>query len=75
MNTYVIRINTIDNLYAYYMVEAKNLEEAKLKAQKAFFRDYPGADLNIKLSLSEPNPKIITEIINIIREGNNGRSI
>lgn len=67
MNTYVIRITTIDNLFTDYMIEASNLFQAKSKARKAFFRDYPGADKNIKLSLGEPSPEIITEIINIIR--------
>lgn len=68
MNTYVIRINTVDNLFTDYMVEAENLFFAKMKARKAFFRDYPGADTNIRLELGEPSPKIITEIINIIKE-------
>ena len=67
MNTYVIRVNTVDNLFADYMVEAENLFFAKMKARKAFFRDYPGADQNIKLELGEPSPEIITEIINIIK--------
>lgn len=70
MNTYVIRINTIDNLFTDYMVEAENLFFAKIKARKAFFRDYPEADVNIKMELGEPSPKIITEIMNIIRENN-----
>lgn len=67
MKTYVIRINTTDNLFTDYMVEAENLFQANKKAKHAFFRDYPGADKNIKLSLGEPSPEIITEIINIIR--------
>ena len=70
MNTYVIRINTVDNLFTDYMVEAENLFFAKMKARKAFFRDYPEADVNIKMELGEPSPKIITEIMNIIRENN-----
>lgn len=74
MNTYIIRINTADNLFADYMVEAENLFFAKMKARKAFFRDYPDANMNIKLSLTEPNSKVITEIINIIKEANNGNS-
>lgn len=68
MNTYVIRINTVDNLFTDYMVEAENLFFAKMKARKAFFRDYPGADTNIRLELGEPSPKVITEIMDIIRK-------
>ena len=68
MKTYVLRITTIDKLYADYMIEAKNIIEAKSKAKKAFFRDYPGADTRIKVSLNEPDSDIITEIINIIKE-------
>lgn len=75
INCYVIKVNTIDNLYADYMVEAKNICQANIKARKAFFRDYPNADFRIKLSLVEPNPKVITEIINIIKEANNGDNI
>lgn len=71
MNCYVIRVNTIDNLYIDYMVEAKNIFQAKNKTKKAFFRDFPFADFRIKLSLVEPNQKIITEIMNIIKEANN----
>ena len=67
MKSYVIRINTIDNLYTDYVVEANNLFEANMAAKEAFCRDYEGADENIKLSL---NPAIqnILEIINIIGE-------
>ena len=68
MNVYVIRISTIDNLYADYMVEADNLFKAKTKAKKAFFRDYPDADTNIKLSLQKPDSKKIKEITDIIKE-------
>lgn len=68
MNTYVIRITTIKNLFADYMIEANNIMQAKSKARKAFFRDYPDADTNIKLSLEEPSPKVITEIMDIIRK-------
>lgn len=68
MNTYVIRINTADNLFTDYMVEAENLFQANKKAKHAFFRDYPDADTNIKLSLEEPSPKVITEIMDIIRK-------
>lgn len=71
MNCYVIRVNTIDNLYIDYMVEAKNIFQAKNKIKKAFFRDFPFAEFRIKLSLVEPNQKIITEIMNIIKEANN----
>lgn len=70
MKTYNIRISTIDNLYTDYMVEAENLFFAQIKARKAFLRDYPDADPRIKTSLAEPNPEIITEIMNIIyKEG------
>ena len=65
MKSYVIRINTIDNLYTDYVVEANNLFEANMAAKKAFFRDYEGADENIKVSLN-PAIKNIFEIINII---------
>lgn len=68
MNTYVIRITTVDNLFADYMVEAENLFFAKIKTRIAFFKAFPGADTNIKLSLIEPSPEILTEIVNIIRE-------
>lgn len=68
MKTYIIRITTIKNLHKNYMVEAKNIIEAKRKAKKAFFRDYPGIDTRIKVSLNKPDSKIITEIINIIKE-------
>lgn len=71
MNCYVIRVNTIDNLYTDYIVEAKNIFQAKNKIRKAFFRDYLNADMCIKLSLVEPNKKIITEIFEIIKEANN----
>ena len=71
MNCYVIRVNTIDNLYTDYMVEAKNIFQAKNKIKKAFFRDFPFADFRIKLSLVETNSKIIEEIIEIIKEANN----
>ena len=74
MKTYTIRITTIDNLYSDYIVEANNLLEAKAKVKYAFFRDYPDANINIKLSLTEPNSKVITEIIKIIKEANNGNS-
>ena len=70
LNAYTIRITTIDNLYADYIVEAENLFFAKIKAKNAFFRDYPDADTKIKLSLTEPNKKNITEIVNIIKEAN-----
>lgn len=72
INCYVIRVTTIDNLYVDYMVEAKNIHQANIKARKAFFRDYPNANFRIKLSLVEPNQKIITEIMNIIKEANIG---
>lgn len=68
MRTYTIRITTINGLYADYIIEANCLLIAKEKAKKAFFRDYPDADKNIKLSLSEPKPEIIKEIMNIIIE-------
>lgn len=72
INCYVIRVTTIDNLYVDYMVEAKNIRQANIKARKAFFRNYPNANFRIKLSLVEPNQKIITEIMNIIKEANIG---
>lgn len=72
MKAYTIRVTTADNLYADYIVEANNLLEAKMQAECVFFRDYPDANMNIKLSLIEPNSKIITEILNIIKEANNG---
>lgn len=68
MNAYTIRISTVDGLYTDYIVEAKDLKEANKKAKEAFFRDYPNANENIKLSIAEPNTKIITEIMNIIKE-------
>ena len=70
MNAYTIRVTTKDNLYTDYIVEAKDLKEAYEKTKKAFFRDYPNADENINLSLTEPDSKTITEIINIIKEEN-----
>ena len=66
--TYTIRITTIDNLYADYIVEAYNLFFAKMQARNAFFRDYPGADKDVILSITEPNKTVITEIINMIKE-------
>ena len=72
INCYVIRVTTVDKLYTDYMVEAKNICQANIKARKAFFRDFPGADFRIKTSVVEPSPKIITEIINIIKEATNG---
>lgn len=71
MRVYTIRVTTIDNLYADYIIEAKDLKEAKSKAKKAFFRDYPNANMCIRLSLTEPKEEVITEIINIIKEANN----
>ena len=68
MNTYIIRITTIDNLFADYMIEAKNIMQAKSKAKNIFFKTYLDADANIKLSLEEPSPKVITEIMDIIRK-------
>ena len=66
LNAYTIRITTIDNLYADYIVEAENLFFAKIKARNAFFRDYPDADTKIKLSLTEPTKETLKEVINII---------
>lgn len=68
MKTYVIRVNTIDNLYADYMIEAVNLWQAKQKAKKIFFNNYPNADENIKLSLDNPTAYTINEILDIIKE-------
>ena len=70
MNAYTIRITKPDNTYADYIVEATNLFFAKIQARSAYFRDNPTADKNIKLSLTEPSKKVITEIINIIKEAN-----
>lgn len=70
MNAYTIRVSTIDNLYADYIVEADNLFFAKIRARNAFFRDYPDADTRIKLSLVEPSKKVITEVLNIIKNEN-----
>lgn len=70
MKTYLIRINTIDNLFADYMVEANNLFEAKEKAKNAFFRDYPGANININLELENATSKALTEIMSIIKGAN-----
>lgn len=70
MNAYTIRVSTIDNLYADYIVEANNLFFAKIRARNAFFRDYPEADIRIKLSLVEPSKKVITEVLNIIKNEN-----
>lgn len=75
INCYVIRVTTIDNLYVDYMVEAKNICQANIKARRAFFRDFPNANFMIKTSVVEPSPKIITEIMNIIKEANNGNNI
>lgn len=74
MKTYTIRVTTIDNLYADYIVEANNLSEAKEKVKNTFFKDYQDAEKNIKLSLTEPNIKLVTEIMEIIKEANNGRN-
>ena len=68
MNTYIIRVTTIDNLYADYVVEAKNLFYAKVKVREAFFKDYPEADTNINLSLATPTEDNVKEIINLIKE-------
>lgn len=67
MNAYLIRVNITESLYADYMVEAKDLLQAKHKAKKAFFRDYPGAETPISFSLDMPNSKTITEIMDIIK--------
>lgn len=67
MNTYTIRITTIDNLYADYIVEAENLFYAKIKTRNAFFRNYPNANIDIKLSLNKPTSDNIKEIVDIIR--------
>ena len=65
---YSIRVSTVDNLYADYIVEAENLFYAKILARNSFFRDYPETDENVKLSLSNPDEKNIHEIIDIIGE-------
>lgn len=66
--TYTIRISTIDNLYADYIVEAENLFFAQIRARNAFLRDYPDADPRVKTSITDPKPEIITEIIDIINK-------
>ena len=66
--SYSIRVSTVDNLYADYIVEAENLFYAKILARNSFFRDYPETDENVKLSLSNPDEKNIHEIIDIIGE-------
>jgi hypothetical protein len=71
MKTYMIKVNTIDNLYADYMVEAENLFFAKMQTRNAFFRDYPEANKHIKLSLSKPDTETITEIMKVINSENN----
>lgn len=68
MKAYTIRITTADSLYTDYIVEARNLFQAEKKAKKAFFRDYPNADENIKTSVSSPSKEVLTEIFNIIKE-------
>ena len=65
---YSIRVSTVDNLYADYIVEAENLFYAKILARNKFFKDYPEADENVKLSLSNPDEKNIHEIVDIIKE-------
>lgn len=74
MNTYTIRVNLVGNLYTDYIVEAKDLLQAKHKVKMAFFRDYPGAEKPISFSLGLPDKKTITEIMNIIKEENNGNN-
>lgn len=69
MKAYIIRVNTIDNLYADYIVEANNLVSARFKTKKAFLKDYSDADPKIKLQLQNPTDKTIKEIIEIIKGG------
>lgn len=69
-DNYIIRITTIDNVYSDYWVTAYNIWSAKRKAKSAFFRDFPYADRNIKLSLVNPDTKKIREIFDIIKEEN-----
>lgn len=71
METYVVRITTVDNLYKDYIVEAKTLLEARNKAKDAFFRDYPDANEDICFSLQNPNKNNIKEIIMILNEQKN----
>lgn len=66
--TYSIRVSTVDNLYADYIVEAENLFYAKMLARNSFFRDYPDADVNLKFSLVNLNDENVEEIINTIKE-------
>lgn len=51
MNTYIIRIHTIDGIYTDYMVEAEDVLQASNKAKKTYFKDYPGADERIYTQL------------------------
>ena len=68
MKTYVIRINTKDNLYADYIVEAENLFYAKIKARNAYFNTYKDADTDIILSLVKVDTEVIREVVDIIKE-------
>lgn len=68
LKTYTIRVTTVDNLYADYIVEATNLFFAKIQAREAFYRDYPDADSNMKFSLKNANTDNITEIMQIMKE-------
>lgn len=69
METYVIRVNVLGNLYVDYIVEAETLLEARNKAKEAFFRDYPEADEDIYFSLMNPDMNKIQEITMIFKEG------
>lgn len=64
--TYVIRITVEGGLYKDYIVEADNLFFAKMRARNAFFKEFPSAKTNIKMSLQNPDTKKIREVIEII---------
>lgn len=63
MNTYIIRVTTIDELYKDYIVEAETILEARNKAKDLFFMEFPKADERIKFSLRNPNNRNIKEIM------------
>lgn len=66
--TYVIRITVEGGLYKDYIVEADNLFGAKMIARNAFFKEFPDANNNIKLSLQNPDTKKIREVVQIIEK-------
>lgn len=68
METYIIRVTTIDNLYTDYMVEADSLRLARDKAEKAYFRNYPDADNHLIFSLVNVDGGKIEEIMMMLKE-------